>query len=140
MIRVEIRGKEFPLCLTVAALDQINSKCGGIGKINDFLFPKKPAASEEESTSLDLYARAKNLAWLLGLLIQEGEENRIVEGQFAGSRPERRAVPGPEEVMHLLKLGEALQYGTVVTNAINDSLWQDIEATHSKNADHAEQG
>lgn len=140
MISAQIRGKEFPLCLTVAALDRINAKCGGMGKINDFLFPKKSAASDEEAASLDLYARAKNLAWLLGLLIQEGEENRIVGGQFSSSRPERRAVPGPEEVMHLLKLGEALQFGDVVANAINESLRQDIEAAHSKNVENAEQG
>ena len=107
MVEVEIRGKKFPLCLTVAALDKINAKCGSMknigafldGKEQNFLIPPQGAAPEEASST----GRALcNTAWMLGLLIQEGEENRLVCARFDGEKVERRAVPDAETISHLL--------------------------------------
>ena len=138
MISVEIRGKQFPLCLTVAALDSINEKCGGMRNLNGFLFPKRQAGpGGEGSENGDLYRQSENLTWMLGLLIKEGEANRIVEGQFVGNRPERVPVPGPEDLSHLLGVGEVFQYIDPIMSAISESLSQNVEAKHEKNALHA---
>lgn len=134
MISVEIRGKQFPLCLTVAAIDEITAKCGGMGNLHDFLFPK---ASADNDQSLDLYRQAENLTWMLGLLIREGEENRVVNAQFFGDRPERVKVPGSTELAHLFKVGEVFHYSGSITAAISESFAQTIEAKHEKNVPHA---
>jgi hypothetical protein len=76
-VTVEIRGKKFPLCLTVAALDQLNEKCGGIGGIMDFLRgnPEEIQGLNDaqlQQLSMEATSRAKyNNAWMLGLLIRD---------------------------------------------------------------------
>ena len=126
MVEVELRGKKFPLCLTVAALDKINEKCGGLKNLSNFL------------TVGDTGTTLCNTAWLLGILISEGEENRVMEARFTGEKVERRSVPDSEALSHLLTPIEAKQYRLLVLDAVNDSLRQDVEASHPKNAEHAE--
>lgn len=137
MTKVEIRGKEFPLCLTVAALDQINSKCGGLKNLNEFLL-RRVSAGDGSETKPRTEIKIVNLVWLLGLLIQEGEENRLVEMRFSGEKPVRRAVPDPDAIAHLLTPGSAIRYLGPVYAAINDSMHQDIEASYEKNGENAE--
>ena len=138
-IEVTIRGKVFPLCLTVAALDALNEKCGGIGGITDFLRGdpvEEPGLSQTqlEQEALAASSRAKyNNAWMLGLLIQEGEENRLMEARFSGEKTERRAVPGPEELVHLLTPGQVESYRLPVLMAVNESMKRTLEAVPSKN-------
>ncbi len=135
MVTVEIRGKKFPLCLTVAALDVINDKCSGIGGIMDFLRgnPEQVEGLNEDQLqqlAMEAASRAKyNNAWMLGLLIQEGEENRIMEARFDGSDTMRRAVPGPEEMVHLLTPGQVSGYQLAILQAVNESLKRTLEAT-----------
>ncbi len=136
MVTVKIRGKEFPLCLTVAAVDQLNEKCGGIGGVMDFLRgnPEQvEGLNEEQLQQLDMEAasRAKyNNAWMLGLLIREGEENRIMEARFeSGGDTERRSVPGPEGMVHLLTPGQIEDYRLSIIMAVNESLKRTLEAT-----------
>lgn len=145
-VTVTIRGKKFPLCLTVAALDALNDKCGGIGGIMDFLrgYPADTAGmteTEAENANLEAVSRARyNNAWMLGLLVQEGEENRLMEAQFDGGDCKRRAVPGPEEMVHLLTPGEIQEYQLSVLLAVNESMKRNLEVVPSKNADQAGEG
>lgn len=150
-IEVTIRGKKFPLCLTVAALDALNDKCGGIGGIMDFLrgYPSEIAQLkkdelEEAGVSVELWMRERmeatsrervNNAWMLGLLIQEGEENRLIDARFTDGDRTRRAVPGPDEMTHLLTPGEIAEYQLQVLLAVNESMRRRIEAVPSKNVD-----
>ena len=144
MVEVEIRGKKFPLCLTVAALEKINAKCGGMkgigafldGKEQSLLIPPQGAAPSETSSA----GRALcNTAWMLGLLIQEGEENRLVCARFDGEKVERRAVPDTEAIGHLLTVASAQKYRLAVFEAVNESMKQEIEAVYPKNGKDAEQ-
>lgn len=146
MVTVDIRGKKFPLCLTVAALDELNEKCGGIGRIFDFLkgYPSEIAELKDKELEaagvsakqwmeerLEASSQAKvNNAWMLGLLIQEGEENRIMEARFkSGSDTERHSVPGPEDMVHLLTPGQIEDYRLSIIMAVNESLRRTLEAT-----------
>lgn len=144
MVEVEIRGKKFPLCLTVAALDKINAKCGGLGNISAFLdgnepsymlHPEQAAQSEKGNTGKALC----NTAWMLGLLIQEGEENRLVCARLDGEKVERCAVPDAETISHLLTVASAKKCRLAVFEAVNESMKQEIEAVYPKNGNDAEQ-
>lgn len=133
MVTVEIRGKQFPLCLTVAALDEMNARFGGLKNLTDFL--NGSLLGEERDLASALY----NRAWLLGLLIVEGEENRLIQARFSGGDTIRRAVPDGEALTHLLRPGQVNDYYGAVLQAINESLHQDIEAEPEKNVPHAGQ-
>ena len=122
MVAAEIRGKTFPLCLTVAALDQLTAKCGGLKGLTAFL------TGDGSSTRAMV-----NMAWMLGLLITEGEEHRLMEARFSGEKAERIAVPGSADIAHLLTGGEIQRYYGLVWQAVNESLRQTIEAEPGKN-------
>lgn len=135
-VMVEIRGKKFPLCLTVAALDPIREKCDGLANIYRFIngYPEDTEDMDKEQAeiaTLEAANRSKeNVAWMLGLLIREGEENRLMEARFeTDGDTTRRPVPGPEEMVHLLKPNEALAYYLPVYKAITDSMLRKLEAT-----------
>ena len=132
MVEVEIRGKPFPLCLTVAALDKINEKCGGMKNIGAFL-DGKSADGSKSTTQMVV-----NTAWMLGLLIQEGEENRLVLARFDDEKTERRAVPDVAAISHLLTIASVNKYRTAVIDAVNESMVQEIEAVYPKNVKDAE--
>lgn len=145
-VTVKIRGKEFPLCLTVAALDKINDKCGGLSGIMNFL-KGRPEETEgltdeqKEKLAAEAASRAKcNNTWMLGLLMQEGEENRLLEARFGDGDRSRRAVPEPEELMHLLTPGQIEEYRLSVLMAVNEGMKRTFEAVPSKNGDQAEEG
>lgn len=133
MVEVEIRGKKFPLCLTVAALDKINDKCGGMQNIAAFLDGKNDDGTTSPTRVIC------NTAWFLGLLIQEGEENRLQLARFDGEKTERRAVPDSGAIAHLLTVASANKYRPAVIEAVNESMSQEIEAVYPKNVKDAEQ-
>lgn len=133
MVTVEIRGKEFPLCLTVAAVDDINARCGSLSQLSAFLDGK------DETGAVDYGRLVYNTAWTMGLLLREGEENRLVCARFDGEPAERRAVPDSDAVCHLLTVFGAKKYRKAVLDAVHESLVRDIEAEHQKNGEHAEQ-
>ena len=133
MVTVEIRGKTFPLCLTVAAVDMINARCGSLKQLDSFLDGK------DEAGTADLGRAMHNTAWMLGLLLREGEENRLVSARFDGEATERRAVPDSEAMCHLLTVSTAKRYRKAVLDAVYESMVQDIEAEHPKNGEHAGQ-
>lgn len=127
MAEVEIRGKKFPLCLTVAALDKINEKCGSLKEFLDFL-----------QGGGDMNTIVINTAWALALLVAEGEENRLICAKLDGEAFERRSVPSENDIRHLLTPGAVRRYRVAVLTAVNESMRQEIEAEPSKNVDHAE--
>lgn len=129
MVEVEIRGKKFPLCLTVAALDKINDKCGGISELTAFL-----------TGSGDLSKSFHNTAWLLALLIEEGEKNRVVCARFDGNPAEQTDLPNYEQLCSMCTIHTMMRYRGVVLDAINASMKQEIEVAPSKNVENAEQG
>lgn len=133
MVTVNIRGKEFPLCLTVAAVDAINGRCGSFKKLGAFLDGK------DDSGTSDFGRMMYNTAWILGLLLREGEENRLICARFDGEAAERRAVPDSDAMCHLLTVVGAGKYRSAVLDAVRESMVQDIEAEHPKNVAHAEQ-
>ena len=130
MVQVEIRGKQFPLCLTVAALDEVNGKCGGLSGIPKFL-------DGNENGKSDSSRAICNTAWMLALLIQEGEENRLIMARFDGEQAERRDVPDEETVRHLLTMSSARKYRAAVYEAVTESMTQEIEALYPKNGESA---
>lgn len=127
MAAVRIRGKEFPLCLTVAALDEVNRRCGGMKQLGAFLNGEDGTGNEKNSVMIC------NTAWMLGLLIREGEENRLINARFNGDKTERRVVPDENDMMHYLNVQTALRYRLDVLQAVNESMRQDIEAEYEKN-------
>lgn len=126
---VEIRGKQFPLCLTVEALEEITELCGGLGSLNNYIFGK--ATAEEPGEAGKAYA---NTVRIIGILVQEGEANRYMEDRWDNPKAERRLVPGADELRHLLTPGESIRYRADVIQAINEGLSQKIEAAPEKNA------
>jgi len=133
MVTVDIRGKQFPLCLTVAAVDEINEQCGSIKNIGTFL------DGASEGRAFDLGQSSRNTAWMLGLLIREGEENRLLSARLNGDAPERIAVPDSNMLRHLLTVAEAQKCREDVFRAVSESLTQEIEASYPKNAENADQ-
>lgn len=126
MVEVDIRGKKFPLCLTVTALDKVNEKCGGLKNLMPFLKGYGDGAKA-----------VYNTAWMLGLMIFEGEENRLVCARFDGEKVERRAVPDSTAICHLLTPATARAYREAVLEAVTESMHQEIEAERQKNAENA---
>lgn len=124
-VTVTIRGVQYPLCLTVAAFEQISDKCGG-WELQKFL--------QGDGN----FARAVgNTAYTLGVLIQEGEENRQMEARFSGEKTAPVVVPGPECFVHF-RPAEVIQYREAVLQAIAASMQQEVETEPPKNAEGAE--
>lgn len=126
MVTVEIRGESFPLCLTVAALDQVNEKCGSLSDVVKFVTGGGNAVKA-----------VSNTAWMLGILITEGEENRLMEARFTGEKVERKPMPNSDDLSHFLTPAMAQEYQAPVLQAITEGLSKSIEADNSKNADQA---
>lgn len=121
-VTVTIRGAQYPLCLTVAAFEQISDKCGGWENLQKFL--------QGDGN----FARAVgNTAYTLGVLIQEGEKNRQIEAMFSGEEAAPLVVPGPEFFAHFRPV-EVIQYREAVLQAIAASMQQEVETEPQKNA------
>ena len=129
MVEVEIRGKKFPLCLTVAALDKVNERCGGLKQLANHL------DGGGESVTM-----AQNTIWALALLIRSGEDHRQMEAKFAGADVEPKQVPDEKMLSDLLGFADVVGLRKDIITAINESLTQEIEAAPSKNVEDAEQG
>ena len=127
MAKVTIRGKEFPLCMTVTALDKINDKCGGLDKLTEFVLGGG-----------DLCKAFYNTAWMLALLIEEGEKNRQVCDCFDGRSTDAVQLPDYDQLCSMVTIHTMMQLRNVCLDAVKESMEQDIEASYSKNAENAE--
>lgn len=126
-VTVEIAGATYPLCMTVAAMEQICEKFGSLPNLLEAVRAEDPAKALENTT------------FALGVLIQEGEENRLMVAACYGENVQpRRKVPGPEQLRHLLLPGQVVQYQLPVLEAVNASMQREVEVAPAKNAGGAE--
>lgn len=123
MVNAEIRGKQFPLCLTVGALDEIGATCGGLGKLSEYLHGDGSVVGVASRTT-----------WALALLMREGQANRRATARICGEEIPEQYVPDAAVLADALTPGEACGYLGVVLEAVAQSLEQKIEAAPSKNA------
>ena len=132
MVTIQLWGKEFPLCLTVAALDRINEKCGGINELMTFL---------QGGPDKDYSKMIVNTAWTLAVLMEEGEENRLVCSRFDSSAENavRRAVPDQKALLSGLTIASTLKYHPAVISAVSESMAREIEAVYSKKKENEEE-
>lgn len=127
-VTVDVAGKTYPLCMTVAAMDRICQQCGGLDNLGQYLAGGGDAAKAMANTVL-----------ALGVLIQEGEEHRLMLAEcYGGDSQPRRKVPGPEQLQHLFTPAAVQAYQMAVMEAVNASMHQEVEAEPQKNAESAE--
>lgn len=128
MSTVTICGKEYPLCMTVEAFDRITQACGGMDKIGGYL-----------DGDGDIRKMVTHTAFVLAVLLREGEENRrLLASFYADGDTEARKVPTEAELRQLLTPRQLVPLRPAVIAAINDSLRQEVEAASAKNGDGAE--
>ncbi len=128
MSTVTICGKEYPLCMTVEAFDQITQACGGMDKLGSYL--------DGDGNIQKMLSRT---AFVLEVLLQEGEENRRLLASFcADGDTEACKVPTEAELRKLLTPRQLVLLRPAAIAAINDSLRQEVEAAPAKNGDGAE--
>lgn len=145
MVEVQICGKTYPLCLTVAALDEVSSRCGGLNNVGSFMdgvescYIIPPEGEDTPNRKGDLSVMASNATWLLGVLLREGENNRQMRLRMDGQPVEPRFVPDCQQLTQLLTVASAIRYRTAVFNAITESMNREIEAVYPKNVKDAEQ-
>ena len=124
MASITINGREYPLCLTVAALDDLKSRGYGLRDISKIVQPA-------EGESVDDVA--ERTVWMLSILIREGEMHRCI---LAGEG-RAQSVPGYDLLARIMTPGRAMASLGIVIQAITESMHQEIEAAPPKNADRA---
>ena len=128
MNAVTICGKEYQLCMTVEAFDQITQACGGIDKLGSYL-----------DGDGDIREMVSRTASVLAVLLREGEENRRLLASFcADGDATARKVPTEAELRKLLTPRQLVLLRPSAIAAINDSLRQEVEAAPAKNGGGAE--
>ena len=136
-----VRGVEYPLCLTVAALEDIEGLCGSFDEIGAYLegmLERDAKTGELKKTATGTTPRMLAATTrVLGILIRRGEDNRIEEARAAGEDTARRKTPGPDELVKWLRPAEAGRYRLLVLDAINEGLSQKVEVEQPKNAEAA---
>ena len=144
MVEVQILNKTYPLCLTVAALDEVTSLCGGLHRIGQFLdgedaqYMILPEGEEPAQPVRNLAKMATNSLLMLDILLREGENNRIMRAQLEGVPAERRTVPDAGMLGQLLTVKSALTYRNAIMDAVAASMLREIEAEYPKNGKDAE--
>lgn len=137
-ITVTLVGNEYPLCLTVAALDEINALCGGLENLGNYMAGAPADAAEAEKKVIDAGRAAMAIAQVLGILIAAGEENRQVLAALNGEICEARDVPNELEVPHLMRPADIIPCQKAVLEVIAQGMEQTVEVDTSKNAESAE--
>lgn len=145
MVEVHIFDKSYPLCLTVAAVDEINTLCGGLNGIGAFLdggvatvmeADGEPYVTEHEKK---LEPMVINTARLLEVFIRHGENNRVICAKLNGEPVEPRQIPNGSDLREIMTIASAMKYRTSIFQAVNESMAKEIEAVYQKNAEGAEQ-
>lgn len=128
MVEFAVAGKKYPLALTVEAMERINEKCGGIENLPAFLHSEEGI---EESI--------KNTIWAIQMLIEEGEENRLVICDLNGRQTERKSIPDEYQLIKLLTPGLVIAARNTIAEAVTESMRQTIKEEIPKNVDGAVQ-
>ena len=142
MVCVQIVGKTYPLCLTVAALDEVTALCGNLSQVGMYLSghdSDRESDQQEFQTSDRLAGIAANTVNLLSVLIREGENHRILCARLNGEEADRKSVPDKQDLLHALTVSEAISYRPAVMKAVMESMTREIEAEYPKNVETAEQ-
>lgn len=116
LVFASIAGRDYPLCLTVAAMDELDTAGYGINDICRLLTPDEGLTVEQI---------AKNAVWLLDILLREGEQNRHC---LADAGDELKRVPTLEELCHMLTPIEALKLRPALMDATMASITVAVEA------------
>ena len=111
-----IAGLDYPLCLTVAAMDELDTAGYGINDICRLLTPAEGLTVEQV---------VKNAVWLLDILLREGEQNRHC---LADAGDELKSVPTLEELCHMLTPIEVLKLRPALMDATMASITVAVEA------------
>lgn len=133
-VTVNIGGQEYLLVMTVEAMRQLTERCGGMDKLTGFLLGK---GANGKIVATDTIA---NTVYALCVLIQEGEEYRLMEAACYSlpDAPPRRRVPGLDELKHFLLPGDIRKYQKPVMDAVYASMEQEVEAEPEKNVKSGE--
>lgn len=115
-IFTQINGQDYPLCLTVAAMDELDTAGYGINDLSCLLTPGEGLTVEQVT---------KNSVWLLDILLREGEQNRHC---LAEAGDTLRAVPTLEELCHMLTPIEVLKLRPALMEATVASISVAVEA------------
>lgn len=122
MVKIKILGNEYPLVLTVAALDDLKARGVALSEVGGLL-------ALREGTTIETVV--DNSLWLLGVLMREGKANA------AYTSPEMAVgeLPTAEELRHILTPGQVL-YDILpqLSRALMESMARTTEAAHEKNA------
>lgn len=114
--------------MTVEAFSRITQACGGLDKLGNYL-----------DGNGDIGKMISNTAFILAILLQEGEENRrMVASFYADGDTEARKTPTELELRSLLMPRQLVQLRPGIMAAINESMKQEVEAAPAKNGDGAE--
>lgn len=119
MQTVELLGVEFPLCLTVAAVERLAEKGLRLGDI---------VRLYTTGEGRDIQDCVENTLWLLEVLMQGGQDNGLIRGETIPDHPSL------DDLRHLLTPGSVLH--TIhprVVAAVNEGLCRTVEADHAKN-------
>ncbi len=137
-IAVTLAGTEYPLCLTVAALEEIETLCGGLENLGNYMAGVPADVTESEAGAVNAGRAANATAQVLGVLIAAGEENRQVLAALNGEICEARDVPNELKVPHLMRPADMVPCQKAVWEAIAQGMGQTVEVDTSKNAESAE--
>ena len=119
MQTVELLGAEFPLCLTVAAVERLQGKGLRLGDI---------AQLYTTGEGRDIQTCVENTLWLLEVLMQGGQDNGLIRGETIPDHPSL------DDLRHLMTPGQGLHHILPqVVMAVNDGLGRTAEADHEKN-------
>ncbi len=117
-VTIEINGRMYPLCLTVAAMDELEAAGYQLSDISRLL---------GAGVDMTLEQLAKNCVWLAAILIREGELNRQL---CANDSSEGRYVLTVDELSHILTPAAALALRAPLMESTAASLTQSIQADH----------
>lgn len=119
MVTVTLSGQELPLCLTVAAVEQVQARGLDLGEISTLY-----TTGDGRSVSDCLHSSL----WLLDVLMQEGRKNATLHGMDTPMPPPANMLP------HLLTPGQVVhEIIPAIVTAVGEGLARTVEADHSKN-------
>lgn len=121
---VSIHGKQYPLCLTVAANEKLNDTYGGM---------KNLIAGVKN----DSQKAASSYVGLLHILLEGGANRQKALAWISGAAAEVEPVPDLETLQDLLSIADVAEYKGAILEALAVSSMATVETEpdESKNAD-----
>lgn len=119
---IDLHGKRYPLCLTVAANEKINDAFGGLKGMSE-------AMKQDSSKALGLYSD------LLHILMEGGENRQKALAWLSGETAACDPVPPKDILMSLLCIADISAYKAKIMEAIalSSRATVEVEPDNSKN-------